>query len=107
MKPGQVTYITHNGEPIVVAAIDGASVMQIATSNAVPGIDAECGGSLSCATCHVYVDEDWYRLVGPPSATEKDMLEFVEEPADNSRLSCQIKFTQALDGLVVRVPEQQ
>ena len=107
MTSGQVTYITHDGEPIVVAGIDGASVMQIATSNAVPGIDAECGGSLSCATCHVYVDEDWYPLVGPPSATEKDMLEFAEQPSDNSRLSCQIKFTQALDGLVVRVPEQQ
>ena len=107
MNPGQVTYITHDGSPLVVAATEGLSIMQIATSNAVPGIDAECGGSLSCATCHVYVHEDWYPVVGPPVDNEKDMLEFSESPSDRSRLSCQIKFTQELNGLIVHIPEQQ
>ena len=107
MNKGQVTYITHTGKGIVIAASEGISIMQLATSNAVPGIDAECGGSLSCATCHVYIPDDWLSIVGPPSATEKDMLEFAEEPAANSRLSCQIKFTSALDGLTVHIPEEQ
>jgi ferredoxin, 2Fe-2S len=102
-----ITYITHDGEAIVTPAVSGISVMQIATSSAVPGIDAECGGSLSCATCHVYVDDDWVDVVGPPSDNEKDMLEFAEAPSPTSRLSCQIKFSSELDGLVVRIPEHQ
>ncbi len=81
--------------------------MQIATSNALPGIDAECGGSLSCATCHEYIDEAWYALVGNVGDTETDMLAFAEDPGPTSRLSCQIKFRDELDGLVVNIPESQ
>jgi len=81
--------------------------MQLATSNAVPGIDAECGGSLSCATCHVYVREDWFERTGGPQGAEVDMLAFAEEPGPTSRLSCQIRYTDALDGLVVIIPANQ
>jgi ferredoxin, 2Fe-2S len=107
MTEGQITYVSHDGDVTTLTAPFGISIMQIATSNAVAGIDAECGGSLSCATCHVYVDDDWFPIVGPASDTEKDMLEFAEAPSTTSRLSCQIKFTTDLDGLIVRMPEQQ
>jgi 2Fe-2S ferredoxin len=104
---GQITYLTIDGTPFVVDAIEGASVMQIATSNGVPGIDAECGGSLTCATCHVYVDEEWFENVGAPSRSETEMLTFAEEPGATSRLSCQIRYQREFDGLIVRIPEQQ
>ena len=104
---GKVTFISPDGEAFVLEAHAGVSVMQVATAHAVPGIDAECGGSLSCATCHVYVDEAWSELTGKPSDTEINMLEFAEEPKASSRLSCQIKYTDTLDGLVVHIPESQ
>lgn len=104
---GKVTFISTDGDAFEFEATAGVSVMQIATANAVPGIDAECGGSLSCATCHVYVDEAWAELTGEPSDTESAMLEFAEEPKANSRLSCQIKYADTLDGLVVHIPESQ
>lgn len=104
---GQITYITHDGRHYIVNAIPGISVMQLATSQAIPGIVAECGGSLSCATCHVYVDDAWLDRTGEPKQAEQDMLVFAEVPAHNSRLSCQIRYHDELDGLVVRVPEAQ
>lgn len=104
---GSITFIGPDGEEQELEAQPGISVMQIATSSAVDGIDAECGGSLSCATCHVYVHEDWFAKVGTPGEVEQSMLEFAEEPGATSRLSCQIKYTEDLDGLVVTIPESQ
>ncbi|MFT7652056.1 MAG: 2Fe-2S ferredoxin [Limisphaerales bacterium] len=104
---GKVTFISTEKEAFEFEANPGISVMQIATANALPGVDAECGGSLSCATCHVYVDESWISLVGEPSATERTMLEFAEDPKPTSRLSCQIKYTEPLDGLVLHIPQSQ
>ena len=104
---GKVTFKTVNGETYVVDANPGMSIMRIATVNAIPGIDAECGGVLSCATCHVYVDPDWLDRADTPKPAERDMLSFAEQPQVNSRLSCQIKFTEALDGLVLQIPERQ
>ena len=81
--------------------------MENAVKHSVPGIDAECGGACACATCHVYVDDAWAAAAGKPEAMEEDMLDFAHEPRENSRLSCQIMVTDALDGLVVHVPERQ
>ncbi len=104
---GKVTFKTVDDETYVVDAIPGMSIMRIATSNAIPGIDAECGGVLSCATCHVYVDAEWFDRTGAPKPAERDMLTFAEQTRTNSRLSCQIAFTEALDGLVIQIPERQ
>lgn len=104
---GRVTYVTHDGERHEVEVAPGTTLMQAATSHAVPGIEAECGGCLSCATCHVYVDPQWLDRLQAPEQTELDMLEFAEAPQNNSRLSCQIRFTEALSGIVLRVPEAQ
>ena len=102
-----VTYINHDEESFEVDVPTGTSVMQGAVDNMIDGIVAECGGSCSCATCHCYVDEAWLAKIPQPSGMEKDMLECVLEPQANSRLSCQIVVTDALDGLVVRLPESQ
>ena len=104
---GTVTFITHGGETFCINADRGISVMQLATSNALPGIDAECGGSLSCATCHVIVASEWFERTGAPNEDEHSMLEFAEQPEPTSRLSCQIKYSDELDGLVVHIPESQ
>ena len=104
---GTVIYITSEGQRIELEAAPGITVMQLATVHGVPGIEAECGGSLSCATCHVYVDDDWYGRTGPPGETERDMLTFAEDPQTMSRLSCQIRYRDELDGLIVRIPERQ
>ena len=85
----------------------GSTVMENAVRNSVPGIEAECGGACACATCHVYVDEAWTAAVGAPEAMEDDMLDFAYDVRPTSRLSCQIKMSDALDGLVVHVPERQ
>ena len=103
----QVTYISHDGNAIEVDVPAGTSVMQGAVDNMIDGIVAECGGSCSCATCHCYVDEAWLGKLPAASGMEKDMLECVLEPRPNSRLSCQLEMTEALDGLVVRLPESQ
>ena len=103
----KITYITHDGEEYKVDADVGSTVMETAVRAMVPGIDAECGGACACATCHVYVDQGWREAVGKPSPMEEDMLDFAYEVQDGSRLSCQIKVSDALDGLVVRVPERQ
>ena len=103
----KITYIEHGGESRTIEAENGSTVMEIAIKNSIPGIEAECGGACACATCHVYVDEAWTEIVGKPSPMEEDMLDFGFDVKSNSRLSCQIKVTADLDGLVVRVPESQ
>ena len=103
----RITYIANDGERIETEAENGATVMETAIVNAVPGIVAECGGACTCATCHVYVDEAWREVVGGPSPMEEDMLDFAFDVRENSRLSCQIKVRDALDGLVVHVPSRQ
>jgi 2Fe-2S ferredoxin len=103
----KITYIEHDGKERTVDAEVGATVMETAIRNSVPGIVAECGGACSCATCHVHVDEAWSEKVGPPSPMEEDMLDFAFDVRPTSRLSCQIKVTDELDGLIVRTPTQQ
>ena len=103
----KITYIEHDGTTHEVDASVGTTVMNAALDNLVPGIDADCGGECSCATCHVMVDEAWMATVGGPSETEESMLDLNPERQSNSRLSCQIEVTDALDGLVVQLPEFQ
>ncbi|MDD3444711.1 MAG: 2Fe-2S iron-sulfur cluster-binding protein [Zavarzinia sp.] len=103
----KITYIEHNGTRHVIDVKNGLSVMEGAVKNNVPGIDGDCGGACACATCHVYVDEAWRDKVGTPEELETSMLEFAENVAENSRLSCQIVVSDALDGLVVTMPESQ
>ena len=103
----KIHFISANGEEHRVDVAPGLSVMQAATSQGIPGIDAECGGSLSCATCHVYVEPGWLEHLPAPSEQELMMLEFAEAPNATSRLSCQLKIRQDLDGLVVHIPESQ
>jgi ferredoxin, 2Fe-2S len=103
----KITFIQPDGTEQVVEAQSGMTVMEAAKKNDVEGIEAECGGACACATCHVYVDEAWREAVGGPSEMEEDMLDFAFDVRPVSRLSCQIKVSDALDGLVVRVPEKQ
>ena len=103
----KVTYIDSAGTARTVDAQNGATVMETALRNSVPGIEAECGGACACATCHVYVAPEWTEAVGKPSQMEEDMLDFAAEVRPNSRLSCQIKVTEALDGLIVTTPARQ
>jgi 2Fe-2S ferredoxin len=102
-----VTYIDHEGNAHEADVPSGNSLMQGAVDNMIDGIIAECGGACSCATCHVYVDEAWQDKVGEPDEMEKCMIDCVMDPKSNSRLSCQIKITDELDGLVVHLPESQ
>ena len=103
----KITYTDVKGVARSVEASAGATLMETALRNSVPGIDAECGGACACATCHVYVGEEWTQIVGKPSQMEEDMLDFAFEVRPNSRLSCQIKIAQALDGLHVTTPAKQ
>ena len=103
----KVTYVEHNGTEHVIEVKTGLSVMEGAVKNNIPGIDADCGGACACATCHVYVDAAWGDKTGTKSAMEESMLDFAENVEPTSRLSCQIKMSDALDGLVVRMPESQ
>ncbi|MCG8562625.1 MAG: 2Fe-2S iron-sulfur cluster-binding protein [Hyphomicrobiales bacterium] len=103
----KITYIEHNGTEHAVEAEVGMTVMEAAVKNSVPGIEAECGGACACATCHIYVEPDWRAPTGEPEEMEEDMLDFAFDVRESSRLSCQIKVTEALDGLIVRVPEKQ
>lgn len=103
-----VTYIEHDGARHQVEVPDGDSVMQGAVNNMIQGIVGECGGALACATCHCYVDDAWIGRVGPPSAAEMEMLDSAaEERKPSSRLGCQITLSDALNGLVVRLPATQ
>lgn len=103
----KITFIQPSGEKSEVEGEVGATVMETAIKNSVPGIEAECGGACACATCHVYVAEEWRSTVGEPEPMEEDMLDFAADVRPSSRLSCQIKVSEALDGLVVTVPESQ
>ena len=103
----KITYITADGSRTEVDAPNGSTVMENAIKNMVPGIEAECGGACACATCHVYVDEAWAAKTGSPDPMEEDMLDFAYDVQPTSRLSCQIKVSDELDGLVVRIPERQ
>jgi ferredoxin, 2Fe-2S len=103
----KITYIEHDGTEHTIDVKPGLSVMEGAVKNNIPGIDADCGGACACATCHVYVDEAWREKTGEKSAMEASMLDFAENVEGNSRLSCQIKVTDALDDLVVTMPASQ
>src|SRR5690606_40101635 len=103
----KIIYIAPAGERHEIQAENGTTVMENATRNGVPGIEAECGGACACATCHVYVDEAFKELVGEPQPMEEDMLDFAYDVRPNSRLSCQIRMRDELDGLLVTVPERQ
>lgn len=102
-----VTFIEHDGTVHEVQAVDGLPLMRAAVDNAVPGIDADCGGQCACATCHVFVEPEWLERTGERTEMEQSMLSFAAETCDNSRLSCQIMVSDALDGLVVRLPVAQ
>ena len=102
-----VKFISHTGEETEVHVSAGTSVMQAAMDNGVSGILADCGGACSCATCHCYVDDSWVEKTGKPDEVEEQMLDFVMEVKPTSRLSCQIVVEDALDGLVVHLPESQ
>jgi 2Fe-2S ferredoxin len=103
----RVTYIEANGTEHVVDVPVGMSVMQGAINNLVPGIEGDCGGLCACATCHVYVPAEWKRPCGEPEELETNILDFAFDVRPESRLSCQIKVTEGLDGLVVHLPVRQ
>ena len=102
-----ITYIDHQGNERTVEAKNGETVMEVAIKNGIPGIDADCGGACACATCHVYVDPAFADKTGEKEAMEQSMLDFAENVQETSRLSCQIKVSDALDGLRVTTPESQ
>lgn len=103
----KITFIQQDGSEITSTGVAGMTVMETAIKQQVPGIDADCGGACACATCHVYVEPEWQAKVGARNPMETDMLDFAFDVRDNSRLSCQIKVTDALDGLRVKVPAKQ
>ncbi len=103
----QVKFIEFNGTEHVVDATNGDSIMAAATTNLVPGIDADCGGECSCATCHVLIDADWRAKLTPSSDAEESMLDLNPDRSEESRLSCQIVMSDDLDGIVVKLPEFQ
>ena len=103
----KITYVEPDGSEQTLDGDEGFSVMELAVRNGVVGIEADCGGACACATCHVYVDADWFERTGAPQDMELEMLEFAVDPRPTSRLSCQIRLTAALEGLRVSVPESQ
>lgn len=104
----KITYVEFNGTRHEIDVKPGMTVMEGARDNGVPGIDADCGGACACSTCHVYIDKDWVEKLPAKDSMEEDMLDFAYEPDPvTSRLTCQIKVTDDLDGLVVNIPEKQ
>ena len=103
----KITYIEHTGKSHTLEVKAGQSVMEGAVKNNIPGIDADCGGACACATCHVYVDDAWTEKTGAASVMEESMLDFAQDLRPNSRLSCQILVSDKLDGLIVRMPDNQ
>ena len=101
------TNIEHDGKSHTIEVENGLSEMEGAVQNDIPGIDADCGGSCACATCHVYVDEKWFNKLSKKDSAEEDMLDMAYEPNKFSRLSCQITVSDELDGLVVKMPSKQ
>ena len=104
---GTVTYIEFNGKEHSVEVNNGQSLMEGAVGNLVPGIVADCGGACACATCHVYLEPEWRERAGALTENEDAMLDVVLDRREGSRLSCQVRMTEALDGLVLRLPETQ
>jgi len=102
-----VTYTQPDGTTKDIEVKVGQSIKDGAVNNLIPGILAECGGACACATCHIYIDDQWFGKVGPAEDIEKDMLDFAEDVKDNSRLSCQVDMSEDLNGLIVHVPENQ
>ena len=103
----KITYIQDDGKSNTIEVANGLTVMEGAVQNNIPGIDADCGGGMACATCHVYVKEDWFNKLPEKSEGEDDMLDQAYEPGPSSRLSCQILVSDELNGLVVHLPEKQ
>jgi ferredoxin, 2Fe-2S len=103
----KITYIEHTGTRHTVDVPVGLSIMKGAVENGVPGILADCGGTCTCGTCRVYVEEEWRAATGSPSELEEAMLEIADDDPSGRRLSCQISVTEELDGLIVRMPEKQ
>ena len=103
----KIKYIEHDGKKHEIDVANGLSVMEGAVQNDIPGIDADCGGGMACATCHVYVKEDWFNKIPKKEDGEDDMLDMAFEPKANSRLSCQIVVSDDIDGLEVNIPSKQ
>ena len=103
----KITYKDYQGNSKTIDVNNGLSVMEGAIQNEIPGIDADCGGAMACATCHVYVKEEWFNKIPKVEEAEVDMIDMAYEPKKNSRLSCQIIVTDELDGLEVTTPEKQ
>ena len=103
----KITYITHDNESHIIEVQNGLTVMEGAVQNDIPGIEADCGGGMACATCHVYVKEDWLDKLPKKEDGEEDMLDMAFEPKKNSRLSCQLTVSNDLDGLIVNIPSKQ
>ena len=103
----KITYIDNQGNAKTIEVENGLSVMEGAIQNDVPGIDADCGGSMACATCHVYVEEKWFNKISKAEDAEVDMIDMAHEPKNNSRLSCQLIVSDELNGLTVTTPEKQ
>ena len=103
----KITYIEHNGKSHTINVANGLSVMEGAVQNSIPGIDADCGGSMACATCHVYVKEGWFNKLPKKEDGEEDMIDMAYEPNKYSRLSCQLTVSDELEGLTVKLPEKQ
>jgi 2Fe-2S ferredoxin len=103
----KVIYIEYSGKEHQIDLPIGFSIMEGAIKNSIPGVDADCGGSCACATCHVYVDEKYLSKIPTAQEAEKDMLDFVNETNNSSRLSCQIMMNNELDGIIVRMPKKQ
>ena len=103
----KITYIEHSGKSHIIQVQNGLTVMEGAVQSDIPGIDADCGGSMACATCHVYVKEEWYNKLPKKEDGEEDMLDMAYEPNKFSRLSCQLTVSDELEGLVVNLPVKQ
>jgi len=103
----KITYKDKDGNSKIIEVENGLSVMEGAIQNDIPGIDADCGGAMACATCHVYVEEKWFDKLSKAEDAEEDMIDMSNEPKKNSRLSCQLIVTDELDGLIVTTPEKQ
>ena len=103
----KITYVEHSGKPHTIQIQNGLTVMEGAVQNNIPGIDADCGGSMACATCHVYVKEGWFNKLPKKEDGEEDMLDMAYEPRKISRLSCQLIVSDELEGLVINLPVKQ
>ena len=103
----KITYVENDGKSYTVEVDNGLTVMEGAVQNNIPGIDADCGGGMACATCHVYVKEEWFNKLPKKEDGEEDMLDMAFEPKKNSRLSCQLVVSDELNGLTVDIPSKQ